>query len=115
MIYVSDTFGPSMFQGLVNGNKIEIGSKSNNIKKTLESLLEYKLSISNRAILGTLQNLGVDLTNAEELDRGKKIYPGPGDVVYIINPSESIFKYKDDALLPDTVKLSLDQLIITEE
>lgn len=115
MIYVSDTFGPSILQGLVKGNKIEIGSRSNNIKKTLESLREYKLNISNKAIIGTLHNMKVDLTNAEEMDGGKKIYPGPGDILYLINPSEAIFKYKDDAMLPDTVKLTLDQLIIVEE
>lgn len=114
MIYVSDTFGPSIIQALVEGNKIGIGKKSNNIKKTLESLREYKLNISNNAILGTLNYLGVDLTNAEKTD-GKKIYPVPGDVIYLINPSEAIFKYKDDPMLPDTVNLSLDQLIITED
>lgn len=114
MIYVTDTFGPSFMQGLIEGNTIKVGKKSNNIKKTLESLEEYKLNISNRAILGTFDTLDIDLGNAEEIG-GTKIYPRPGDIVYIINPSEPIYKYKDDVELPDTVLLTLDQLIILED
>lgn len=114
MIYVTDTFGVSMFRSLVEGNSVVIGDKSNNIKKTLESLDHYKLLISNKVLIGTFESQGIDLSNAEILEV-KKIHPVPGDTVYIINPTEPIYKYKDYAVLPDRIKFTLDSLIFKEE
>lgn len=113
MIYVCDVFAPGMLNSLVEGNTIEIGKRSNNIKEVLESLPEsYKLCVTNKAILRTLRFNEVNLEGAEIMGDGKKIYPIPGDTLYIINPSESIIQYKNDITLPDNIVLRLDQINI---
>ena len=100
----------SFIGSMVGGNSIVQKKSDLSISDLNGKTLYY--SIGNKALLGTLKDMGFKL---EPLSGGgRKFKAVAGDIIYAIKPSASILPYKEDERLPQDITLSLEMYSVRE-
>ena len=107
MIYITERFASSMFQGLGKDNAIVRGDNKNVLSILELEQSDISMCIQNQGIQKFLEDKGIQVINNQ-----RRIQLSQGDTLLVIKPSSCVIDFKTGGQLPQDITCVLEEWFI---